>query len=192
MNRVWSGSVCQARPPIGRLLNTPVRRPAVPRWLRTLARDRTGVTALEFALISPAFFFLLFAIFELSLQFLTQTVLEHAVAIGTRQIQIGNATTLATFQADICAAAPSVIISSCSSNLQIYVTSGSLFSALKVATVSSAGTLSPTTFSPGTAGSDLLVQVVYNRPFFFSFISLAVGRSAAATMSVVAVQNEPF
>jgi Flp pilus assembly protein TadG len=159
---------------------------------RRLGSDRAGVTAMEFGLIAPVFLTLLLAIFEFSLSLLAQQALDHAVAVAARQIQIGNAKTAATFQADLCAAGPSILISSCSTSVQIYVTSGTTFAGLTQATVSSAGTLSPTTFSAGTAGSDILVEAVYRRPYVFGLISSALGSTGGALISVVAVQSEPY
>ena len=159
---------------------------------RHLGHDRAGVTALEFGLIAPVFLTLMLAIFEFCLAFLGQQALDHAVAVAARQIQIGNAKTAATFQADLCAAIPSILISSCSTRVQSYVTSGASFAALTKGTVSSAGTLTPASFSAGTAGSDILVEAVYQRPYLFALISNAIGSTGATLVSVVAVQSEPY
>ncbi len=143
-------------------------------------------------MLLPVFLALLFSVIDIGVEFMTQVDLDHAAAVGARQIQIGNATSASTFVAAVCAKAPSFLITSCSSSLQVYVTSGSAFSGLTAGTVTSSGTLSPTTFSAGTAKSDLLVEVVYKRPYLFRLIGTLSGRSTAAVISVVAVQSEPY
>ena len=135
---------------------------------------------------------MLFVVLEMGIQFMTQLVLDHAVSVGARQVQIGNATTSSAFLNAVCGAASSALIPSCSSNLQVYVTSGSSFSCMTMGSVTSSGTLSPTTFSPGTAGSDVLIEVAYSRPYLFGFISKVAGSRTAALLSVVAVQTEPY
>ncbi len=159
---------------------------------RALVRSTQGVTAVELALILPVFMVLAFSVLEVGLEFLTQTMLDHAVAVGARQVEIGNATTDAVLRTDICNAAGALLIRSCSSSLQIYVTSGASFSGLSLATVSSVGTMSPTGVSAGTANSDVLVQVAYNRPYLFTLIGSLTGSKTNVLLSTIAVQNEPY
>ena len=52
--------------------------------LAWLARDQRGASALEFALIAPAFFLFIFGIIELGLVFWTQVGLQHGAEMAAR------------------------------------------------------------------------------------------------------------
>ena len=151
-----------------------------------------GVAALELALILPIYLLLIGGIVEIGIEFLLQIVLDHAVSVSARQIQIGAATSASTFSTAVCNAASSMLLQSCATNLQVNVSSGSSFAGLTVATVNSAGTLSPAAFSPGTTGSDILVQVAYTRPYFFKFLGTVIGSNTNTVLSTIAVQSEPY
>lgn len=157
-----------------------------------LAKCRTGVTAVELALVLPVFLIMILAVVEIGLEFLTQVVLDQAVAGGVRQVQMGKATTASSVTIAICGNIYSGLVPSCTTNIQLYLTSGTAFSALTLATVNSAGVMSPTTFSAGTSGSDILMQVAYARPYLFSMLSTIAGSKVHALISTVAVQNEPY
>jgi Flp pilus assembly protein TadG len=159
---------------------------------RRFRHCRRGVTTLELALILPIYLLMIGGVLEIGLEFMIQVVLDHAVSISAREIQIGNATSASTFATDVCNAASSMVLQSCSTNLQVHVSSGSSFAALTVATVNSAGTLTPAAFSPGTAGSDILVQVAYTRPYFFKLLGTVIGSDTNTVLSTIAVQSEPY
>jgi TadE-like protein len=59
----------------------------------TCLRDRRGAFALEFALVAPIFFVLLFVVFEVSYDEFMQEVLDSTVQSAARQVQIGNTQT---------------------------------------------------------------------------------------------------
>lgn len=61
------------------------RRPLLPRWVR----NDDGSVAVEFALISPAFFFLMFVILETGLMFVAEEVLDNSVATVARMVRVG-------------------------------------------------------------------------------------------------------
>jgi Flp pilus assembly protein TadG len=77
--------------------------------LDRFARDQRGASALEFALIAPAFFLFIFGIIELGLLFWTQVGLQHGAEMAARCASIntklcltndpGTITTYATQQA---------------------------------------------------------------------------------------------
>jgi Flp pilus assembly protein TadG len=53
-------------------------------------RDENGSVAVEFALISPAFFFLVFVIIETGLMFVAEEVLDNSVADVARMVRVGQ------------------------------------------------------------------------------------------------------
>ncbi len=59
--------------------------------LRRFRRDRRGVTAVEFALVAPVFFVLLFAIIETALIFFAGQVLETITQDSARLVLTGQA-----------------------------------------------------------------------------------------------------
>jgi Flp pilus assembly protein TadG len=58
--------------------------------IRRFRRARSGATAVEFGLIAPFFFGLLFGIMEVALTFWSTQVLETAVANAARQVYTGS------------------------------------------------------------------------------------------------------
>jgi len=158
---------------------------------RKFIQDRHGVTALEFAIVGPAFLLLILGILELGVEMTTQMLLDHSLDVAARQVQIGNITNSADFVTSVCGNF-SVLASRCSSsNLQVYATSGSSFSSLAAATMSN-GKLSSTAYSTGTAGSDVLIEVMYNRPYLVGMLASVTGKTTNPLLSSIAFQSEPF
>jgi Flp pilus assembly pilin Flp len=57
---------------------------------RRVSRDRSGVTAVEFALVAPPFLLLLFAIMEIGMVLFASSTLEDAVYDAGRVIRTGS------------------------------------------------------------------------------------------------------
>lgn len=173
-----------------------------PRLIRRLARETRSDTAVEFALIGTAFFLLVFGIFVVSIDQFLQLTLDEAVRNAARQIQIGSATTGASFIADVCSefgpASPN-----CSTGLQYDVQLGTYFGGMTPATLASDGTLNPAANYPATligssctttsAPEFLLVQVAYKLPFKILAVpgGVATENGTPALLSTVAVDMEP-
>ena len=62
--------------------------------LRRFRRNRRGSAAVEFALVAPIFFGLLFAIMEVALMFFASQVLEKVTQDAARMIMTGQAQNL--------------------------------------------------------------------------------------------------
>ncbi len=107
-------------------------------WSRTMQRiagDRTGVTALEFAIVAPVLISILLGIVDFGMFFITNVCLDDAVSafatnIRTGQIQAPGtaATTSSGAQLDlndakvwICQKIPIASLSTCTSQLQLNV-----------------------------------------------------------------------
>ena len=70
--------------------------PGAPRaLLRRFRGDRSGATAVEFAMVSVPFFGLLFAIFQTAFVFLAQEGLDAATTAAARQLMTGQAQAVA-------------------------------------------------------------------------------------------------
>ena len=76
---------------------------AVTGRLRSLRSNKEGSAAIEFAMIAPIFFGLLFALIETSMVFLAGQVLETGVQDGARLMYTSQNPSAADFKAAICA-----------------------------------------------------------------------------------------
>lgn len=76
---------------------------AIARRLRGFRRNDGGSAAVEFAMIAPMFFALIFALIETGMVFFAGQVLETAVQDGSRLFYTSQAPTQAQFNAAICA-----------------------------------------------------------------------------------------
>ena len=65
------------------------RRGLVNRW----RREQCGATAIEFALIAPAFLFLMFVIAETAMVFIAEQVMDNALSEAARLVRTGQAQT---------------------------------------------------------------------------------------------------
>jgi Flp pilus assembly protein TadG len=59
-------------------------------WRAGIARDQGGAAAVEFAIIAPVFFFLMFVIAETALVFIAEQVMDNAVFETARLIRTGQ------------------------------------------------------------------------------------------------------
>ena len=102
-------------------------------WLARVLRRRDGAAAVEFAIVAAPFIFLLFAIVELGIIFVTNINLSNATLLLARQIRTGgiiapgsSATSssgitlsLADFKQAICNKLPMVPAATCTTQLQV-------------------------------------------------------------------------
>lgn len=74
--------------------------------LGRLAADRSGASALEFALVATPFIFLLLAVMEIGLVYFANFSLENTVSYGARLVRTGQAQTqtfdAGRFKAEVC------------------------------------------------------------------------------------------
>lgn len=157
--------------------------------MRSICCDQHGVSAVEFALLAPVFLMIFCAWIEVGLCLMMESTLDNAARDASRLIRTGSATE-ATFKAAVCAKVSPMI--PCS-GITYKVQSGASFSALSVIAASSTGMLSSTGFTAGSSGSDMLVQVAYSKPAFFSSFLKAAGFGGnILIMTTLAFQNESY
>jgi Flp pilus assembly protein TadG len=169
--------------------------------LRRFRRSRGGSAAVEFALIAPMFFALLFAIIETAIMFFAGQVLEtitqnSARSILTGQTQIAGYTTMTQFQTNVvCPQIPALF--TCT-NIAIDVESWPAFSgAMAVNNLTNAScNFTNLQYSPGNAGDFVLVKLAYKWPLFvtgFGFNITTPGCSGNRLLvAAVAFKNEPY
>jgi Flp pilus assembly protein TadG len=154
----------------------------------------SGSMAVEFALMAPLVCVLIFMMLEVGFTITMQYMLDNAAADASRLIRTGAAQasgSSSSFYAKLCS--DTSLLLTCS-NIKFNVQSGASFSALSTTlTTDSNGAMANTAYAPGAAGSDVLVQVGYNRTLFTPFVSKFFGKNGRfLVLSSVVFQNEPY
>lgn len=172
---------------------------SLPRLLRRFRRNRRGSAALEFALVAPVFFALLFAILETGIMFLANQVLETVTQESARMILTGQAQnggwSQQQFANYVCSQVPALF--TCG-NIYIDVESYSSFSSsMNIGCpIDSNGTFINTMqYNPGSQGDVVVVRLFYQWPLFVTRLgynpaNLSNGNRLLCTTA--AFRNEPY
>ena len=179
-----------------RILTRFLRRGA--RDLDRLAAAREGATAVEFAMIAPAFIAVVIAIFQVSVYVFVQQTLQNAATQAGRLFLTGQAQgwSQTAFKTYVCTNyLPSML--NCNSLIVSVQTYQDFASANTTAPALYSGGQPITSFpySPGTQGQIMVVQLVYpwsvvSGPLGFSISNLP--NNAAEMMGVAAFRVEPY
>jgi len=165
--------------------------------LSPFAHDRKGVAALEFALLAPLFFFMLFAIFESCITFAAQQVMVNATDDLGREMRTGRIKaediTPASLHEMFCERLPAFFASGCP-GLRIDIRNFETFD--EVAEEFAKGIV-PTSFQVnlGPALSKNIMRVFYEWPAITTVFSDRVQDPANGKTLLFATQtwqNEPF
>jgi Flp pilus assembly protein TadG len=164
-------------------------------------RARHGATVVEFAIIAPVFISLLLAIFQTTIFLFAQQTLQNAAGtagrlIMTGQIQNGNVTQT-QFANDVC---PMVsMLFTCSKlmiNVQSYTSFSSASTAAPTLAYNSGGQVTNSwSYSPGTPGQVMVVQLIYQWPFVsgpLGSVFTSLGNGSTEMMGVTAFRVEPY
>jgi Flp pilus assembly protein TadG len=165
--------------------------------LRRFPAAREAATAVEFALVAPAFIALLYAILQTALLFFAQQALQTATLQAAREIMTGQvqsqSMTQTQFQQQVCANAGGMF--NC----------GGIFAAVQTFTSFpnvtmynpiSAGkfTSSNMPYNPGVSGDVVVVQVFYQWPVYPGPLNFTLSNTSGNTNVLVATaafRNEP-
>ena len=157
--------------------------------LRRFRRNRRASAAVEFALVAPAFFALLFAILETAIMFLAGQVLETITANSARMILTGQAQNAgfsqSQFQTYLCNQVPALF--NCAG---IYVDVQSY-----PAIDASNNFVIPTNYNPGGPGNIVVVRVFYQWQLFVTGLGYNISNlsgSKRLLSATAAFQNEPY
>src|SRR5262249_30211142 len=151
--------------------------------LRRFRRHRRGSAAVEFALIAPIFFALLFAIIEVALMFFASQVLETITQASARYIFTGQAQgaalTQSQFKDYVCSQIPALF--TCA-NVQVNVQSYPSFGAINNNSPLDAGGNFTATmnYCPGNAGNIVFVQLYYQWPLFVTGLGFNMSNMAGS------------
>jgi Flp pilus assembly protein TadG len=167
--------------------------------LRRFRRNRRGSAVVEFALVAPIFFGLLFAIIELAMVFYASQVLETVTQDSARQIMTGQAQlasfTQAQFKNLVCSKV--VAMFDCVNGISIDVKSYSAFASINIADPIDAGKnfVPPNNYLPGGPGDVVVVRLFYQWPLFVTGLGFNISNlsgSKRLLTATAAFQNEPY
>jgi Flp pilus assembly protein TadG len=194
----------------------PMPSPAAPKasvknLLRRFRRSRAGSAAVEFALVAPVFFALLFAIIEVAMMFFASQVLETVTQDSARVLKTGQAQTSlvctdpasgapapctpVTFHAYACTQIPGLF--DCN-NLYIDVESYPAFSNVVIGSQIDANgnfTSGNMQYSPGGACAIVVVRMFYQWPLFVTGLGFNISNLSGNKRLLVATaafKNEPY
>ncbi|MDP2620621.1 MAG: pilus assembly protein [Hyphomicrobiales bacterium] len=164
-------------------------------------RNREGVTAVEFAIVSIPFFGLFLGIIEVALVFFTSELIDSGVSEAARLIRTGQAQiqglSETNFKELVCANV--VILSDCESKIKLDVRTYRDFEsteAMLADPIDENGYLiEDFEYQPGVGGDIVLVRVFYEWPMITPNLGLGPGNLANGDRllaSTVAFRNEPF
>jgi len=192
---------------------------SLPKLICLFRRNRRGSAAIEFAMVAPVFFMLLFAILETGIMFLADQVLETVTQESARMILTGQsqtgqltasevsacnnpqagALTQAEFKSCVCGEVPALL--NCN-NINVDVRSYSSFPALEAdlpnsCEIDSNGNLvtNNVQYNTGGPGDIVMVRLFYEWPQFvtrlgFNASDLADGKRLLC--ATAAFKNEPY
>lgn len=171
------------------------------RLIERFRRDRSGATAVEFAMVGLPFVMLLFGIIGVGLFFFTTFALENALERASRLIRTGEAQqagmTDVQFKSKICEYVP--VVANCTDRLLVNVRSFAEADLTPVVTQEeclSNGTLSNvTTYQPGVSSQVVLVTLCFEWEFskvlpFINFGNMAGGSRLIQAATVF--RTEPY
>ena len=178
----------------------------LPAGFRTVTRlmgrfraSRRGSAAVEFALVAPLFFALLFAIIESGLFFfasqsLETTLQDSARTILTGQAQMANYTKASFKQNVVCPNAS--ILFDCANGIFVDVESYPAFSGITISDPITGGNfVDNTQYSPGGPGDIVVVRLFYQWPLYVTGLGYNIANlngSQRLLSATAAFKNEPY
>lgn len=153
----------------------------------TLLRKRSGVIAIEFAVVGSVFLLLVLFAMNIGLQQFRQSTMDAATQMAARQMQIGTTRDPVGVTSLICKQL-SIVAPDCgTSTLQLYAVSGSSFTPMVWVSSPNTGIPPSSSFLPGASLSYVLLQVAYKTSPIVPF----PGYTNSYLISTVAFENEP-
>ncbi len=178
-------------------------KPSLRKLFRRFRRSRRGSTAVEFALVAPVFFALLFAIIETAIVFFAGQVLESVTQNAARTIMTGQAQNAgydqAHFKSQVVCPSGSLasVLFDCVNGIYIDVKSYPAFGNVTLNSQIDASNnfVPPTNYSPGGPGQIVVVRLFYQWPLFVTGLGYNISNLAGSKRlltATAAFQNEPY
>lgn len=178
---------------------SPALSAAVTKALRRFRRNRRGSAAVEFALVAPVFFALLFAIIETAIVFFAGQVLETVTQDSARMIMTGQAQNAgysqSQFKTYVCGKIS--VLFDCVNGVYVDVKSYPGFSSVSISDPIDAGKnfVPPNNYSPGGPGDIVVVRLFYQWPLFVTGLGYNISNlsgSKRLLSATAAFRNEPY
>jgi Flp pilus assembly protein TadG len=172
---------------------------ALRRALRRFRRNRRGSAAVEFALVAPVFFALLFAIIETAIVFFAGQVLETVTQDSARFIMTGQAQTggysQSQFKTYVCGKIS--VLFDCVNGVYVDVQNYPAFSGVSISDPIDAGKnfVPPNNYSPGGPGDIVVVRLFYQWPLVVTGLGYNISNlsgSKRLLTATAAFRNEPY
>jgi Flp pilus assembly protein TadG len=169
------------------------------RLARRFGRNRRGSAAVEFALIAPIFFGLLFAIIETALMFLAGQYLETVMQDQARTILTGQAQTAsydqARFKSELCARVTALI--DCTNGVYVDVQKYTSFENVQIVSPidASKNFVNNMKFEAGGPGDIVVVRAFYQWPLFVTALGYNISNLSGnkrLLSATAAFRNEPY
>jgi Flp pilus assembly protein TadG len=166
--------------------------------LRRFRRNRRGSAAIEFALVAPVFFALLFAIIETAIVFFAGQVLETITQNSARMIMTGQAQTGGysqdQFHTYVCSQIPALF--TCA-NVYVDVQSYTTFTSVTITDPidGSKNFVNNMKYLAGGPGDIVVVRVFYAWPLFVTGLGYNISNlsgSSRLLSATAAFRNEPY
>lgn len=171
------------------------------RRTRAYLKDRRGSMAVEFAMVSAPFIFLIFSVLEVAIILMISMSLDSALDDAVRKIRTGELQTAggatgASFKTAVCNGM-NWIKTQCQANLSIDVRVYPNFAAVNPPNPVANGAFNPAvlTFNPGTAGDVVVARAYFVWPLITPLLSQGLSKlsgNRAVITSTVAFRNEPY
>jgi Flp pilus assembly protein TadG len=180
-------------------MSSPAGSTAIRKALRRFRRNRRGSAAVEFALVAPVFFALLFAIIETAIVFFAGQVLETVTQDSARFIMTGQAQTggysQAQFKTYVCGKIS--VLFDCVNGVYVDVQNYPAFSGVSISDPIDAGKnfVPPNNYSPGGPGDIVVVRLFYQWPLVVTGLGYNISNlsgSKRLLTATAAFRNEPY
>lgn len=173
--------------------------------IKRLAKNESGATAVEFAMVSPVFFLMIGCILETGLMLFTEYVLQTSVQEAARLVRTGQAQTqqltATLFKNKVCDLAGLII--NCDSKVTVFMTSAATFAALDTATPSylnvgtkDDGSPNPGSFNCGQPSQAVALIATYDWeftiPYFMDFFGNIAANKKRRIAGFAMFKNEPW
>jgi Flp pilus assembly protein TadG len=172
---------------------------ALGKALRRFRRNRRGSAAVEFALVAPVFFALLFAIIETAIVFFAGQVLETVTQDSARFIMTGQAQTggysQSQFKTYVCGKIS--VLFDCVNGIYVDVQNYPGFSNVSISDPIDGGKnfVAPNNYNPGGPGDIVVVRLFYQWPLIVTGLGYNISNltgSKRLLTATAAFRNEPY
>lgn len=176
--------------------------PSARKTLRRFRRNHRGSAAVEFALVAPLFFGLLFAIVETAIMFFASQWLETATQEAARTVLTGRAQNagyakVSDFKTNVVCPLIANVMFDCANGIYVDVESYSGFSSVVLnSQIDNNGNfINNMKYCPGNGGDIVVVRMFYQWPLFVTGLGYNIANLSGnrrLLTATAAFRNEPF